>query len=256
MKKHIPNIFTCLNIATGTFAIAVLIYSIPFLYHPGEEQRNIPHVIWILPLLCLIFDFADGLAARILNAKSEMGKQLDSLADLVSFAIYPTVLLIVLIFFDDFDGTIKGFRLPIFVIPLLLIPICSALRLAKFNVAESSEHFKGLPTPANAIFLIGIFYISFKDTFGLTEIRDDLGLVFVWLTVIISSLLLVSKINLFSFKFSHFKWKGNEMRYLFIIMVIILAVWLKFAALAPIIVVYIIWSIISNKIWKWSLPQK
>lgn len=174
------------------------------------------------------FDFFDGFAARMLKVSSPIGKELDSLADMVSFGLLPAMLI-----FKMFGGAYEY-------LPYLAfsIAIFSALRLAIFNLDETqSDSFKGLPTPANALFIT-----------ALPHLPGNLGLVVYdpWILcaiVIISSYLLVSNIRLFALKFKSFSWKENKIRFTFLMLSVLLLAVLQIAAIPVIILLYVALSL-------------
>lgn len=219
MKKHIPNLITSLNLLCGCIGIV-------FSFR-GEQEISV-YLIW----LALLFDFGDGMAARLLNVKSDIGKELDSLADSVTFGVLPGVMMFHMIS----EKTINDY------LPFLafIIPILSAIRLAKFNVdTRQEENFIGLPTPANALFISSlIFFIDLLPLWSLL------------IVTIIFSLLLIAEIPLFSLKFKTLRWSGNEIRIIFVILSIVLLAILKLAALPFIIVGYILLSLVSNAFGK------
>lgn len=195
-------------------------------------------IVWMG--LGLIFDFLDGFVARLLKAQSALGKQLDSLADLVSFGVFPSFLIFQL--FPE-DSTLKYLS--------FVIALASAWRLATFNLdTTQTQEFKGLPTPANAMFIIGI--LLFQMIFPETQpwIQNTWILVLIILT---SSFLLVSNIPFLSLKFQKFTWKGNEWRYLLLGCSLLLIITFHWASITLIFFVYLILSllrvvIIGNKI--------
>lgn len=216
MKKHIPNFITCLNLFAGSIAV----------YY--AFQGNFP-IVMLLVILAAVFDFFDGFAARLLKAYSPMGKEMDSLADVISFGLAPGVVAFSLL---------KQSGLPLWLcFAGMIIPVFSALRLAKFNIDErQSSSFIGLPTPANALFWVGLAY-SFSNFL----IANN------WLVIIliiIFSALLVAEIPMFSLKFKSFNWTNNKLQYIFLIVCIILLIMLQLNAFAPIILWYIVLSII------------
>ena len=142
MKKHIPNTITSLNLFSGSIAIVM-----------AFEGAYIWVVFWVI--IAAIFDFFDGMAARLLNAYSDIGKELDSLADVVSFGVAPAVAVFTLLRNDIIYHESLIFIQPYIPYLAFVIPIFSALRLAKFNIDErQTSSFIGLPTPANALFWI------------------------------------------------------------------------------------------------------
>jgi len=189
----------------------------------------------IFVMFAAILDFMDGLAARLLHAYSALGKELDSLADVVSFGVAPGFVLF------SFLSRVTGSYWAMFA---FLIPIFSALRLAKFNIDErQTTSFLGLPTPANAIFwvfLISSMRMHYLDYFTLNG--------FLITTIILISIfcfLLVSEIPMFSLKFKNISWKDNNIRFIFLLVSIALVVWFKFKAFPLIIVLYITLSLLN-----------
>jgi len=187
--------------------------------------------------LATVFDFLDGFAARLLKAYSAMGKELDSLADVVSFGVAPGVMAYSYIASLSMStGSPTWFAWFGF-----LIPVFSALRLAKFNLDErQTSSFLGLPTPANALFWA--FGIGSSFNFFLSYTFDPIILV---IGILIFSALLVLEIPMFSLKFKNFKWVGNRLRYYFLIGCIILLVLLHVNGISPCIVWYILLSVLN-----------
>lgn len=216
IKKHIPNFITSLNLFAGCLAI----------YYGFRGNYEL---VMMFVLLAAVFDFADGLAARLLHAYSPMGKELDSLADVISFGVAPGVLVL---------SMLTQSSLPYWVgFAGFIIPVFSALRLAKFNIDErQTSSFIGLPTPANALFWIGLGY-SFSE---ILIANPWYILVF---TVIFSGLL-VSELPMFSLKFKSLKWKDNQVPYIFLLISVLLIALLQTKAIALIIGWYILFSVI------------
>lgn len=176
----------------------------------------------------MVFDFLDGFAARILNVSSPIGKELDSLADMVTFGVLPAILMLQLLE-PHTTGPLKYVA--------LLIAVFSALRLAKFNVDEKQQSvFIGLPTPANALFLSSLIFV-FERYPGLNQF-------YILVTIaIIFSLLLVAPLELFALKFKNYSWQGNEIRFVFLMLSLIAIIILQFLALPLIILSYIMLSV-------------
>lgn len=216
MKKHIPNIITSLNLAIGSYGI----------YHVLTID---PNAAFYFVVAAAFFDFFDGFAARLLKVKSDFGKELDSLADMVSFGVLPAFYLLKLL-----SLTSEFYWIAI------LVVVFSALRLAKFNLDESqSDSFIGLPTPANALMITSLVFLGFQlSEFTLVGI------------CIMSSLLLVSKIRMTALKFSSFGWKGNEVRWFLIGTSIVLFIVFKWTFLPILIPFYIVVSIVSSVLVK------
>lgn len=209
-KKHIPNAITSLNLLFGTLAV---IYAF--------EGYQIFAVYLIL--IAAVCDFLDGFTARLLKAYSPMGKELDSLADLVSFGLAPSILLYHKMY-ELLGSRVTGGGNSLFLEILIFVPIvitiASALRLAKFNVdSRQTVNFVGVPTPANAILICMFLHFTTYNT-----IFDNLlnTYYFIPATSLILSFLLVCNIPMFSLKFKSLKWKGNELRYILIITALVL----------------------------------
>jgi CDP-diacylglycerol--serine O-phosphatidyltransferase len=222
VRKHIPNAITLMNLLSGCLAV--------FYAFQGNYAMTL-----YLVLLAGLFDFLDGLAARLLKAYSPMGKELDSLADMVSFGLVPGVLV-----FSMLDGS----AFPVWVkFTGFLIPLFSALRLAKFNIDENqTKSFIGMPTPANAFFWTGI-------AFSFSAYMNELPWLLISLTVLFSYLL-VSPLPMFALKVSSLKWSDNKLQYIFLTGCILLIIFLGWSALAPIIAWYIISSAILSPLLK------
>lgn len=216
MKKHIPNALTCLNLFSGCIGV---------LFALKGEYLN----VFYCALASGIFDFFDGMLARALHVKSAIGKELDSLADMVSFGFLPGAVLYVLLSraTESVYWPYLGFVVTVF----------SALRLAKFNIDErQSTDFIGLNTPMNTFFIISLPFIA-QDYPNV--------IVHVWfLSFIVAacSFLLVSEMKLFSMKLSSLGWKENRFKYLFLAVSAILIVFLGFLSLPIILVLYIVFS--------------
>lgn len=228
LKSNLPNILTLANLASGALAIIATF----------EQRYDL--LLWLLAA-SLVFDFLDGLVARALKVHSELGLQLDSLADMVSFGLAPGLL-----WFKIFslapDG---GEPLPAFLPYIsLLIPLFSALRLAKFNIdTRQSENFIGLPTPANAV-LIYSLAIWALNTDNTTTEAILLHPFFLSAITIASSLLLVAELPMLSLKVKDFSWKNNKARILLVVAIVLLFALLRFRALAFIIPLYLLISLL------------
>jgi len=236
MKKHIPNFITSLNLASGFIAVI-------FAFN-GE----IVTASWLI-LAAMVFDFLDGLSARLLKAYSDIGKELDSLADIVSFGVAPATLIYELL--TDSSGSIPAFadgpaikNLAIILITVVM-PVCAAFRLAKFNIdTTQTTSFKGLPTPANAL---AVSSLIIAGNYSESKIVDaftgsSAGLI---IFSIIISLLMVTRIPLLSLKTSHLKFKGNEARYILIAAAVLVLAIFGIAGAALIVPLYIIVSLLS-----------
>jgi CDP-diacylglycerol--serine O-phosphatidyltransferase len=205
IKKHIPNTITSLNLLFGTIAVIYAFkgYQIFAIY---------------LILLAAICDFLDGFSARMLKSYSPMGKELDSLADLISFGLAPSILLyhrMDVSIGSQISGTPDTFYLELLILSPIIITIASALRLAKFNVdSRQTIDFIGMPTPANALIICMFLHFSTYNTTFDHLIESQY---FIPVLSFLLSYLLVSNIPMFSLKFKSLKWKGNEVRFILII---------------------------------------
>ena len=217
IKKHIPNFITCLNLFSGCVAV--------LLAFKGNYQGA-----FIAILIAAVLDFLDGFAARALKAYSPMGKELDSLADVISFGMAPGAIV-----FSLLSETNTFEWLPYLA---FLIPICSGLRLAKFNIDErQTSAFIGMPTPANAIFWGGL-------AFSYSGLLVQNYWVLIVLAVLFSYLL-VAEIPMFALKVKNLAWKDNQIQYIFLLVTIILLVVFQLNAFAPIIGWYILLSVLT-----------
>lgn len=225
MKKHIPNAITCANLFSGCIGVVFAF--------KGELE-----IAAYFVLLSGLFDFFDGMVARLLNVKSEIGKQLDSLADMVSFGFLPGIVMFQLLKLSDYGSEYLpyiGFFITIF----------SALRLAKFNIDErQTEDFIGLNTPMNTLFIVSLPFIAhdYPEIIG-----SSITLIAI---VAITCYLLVSEIKIFSFKLSDTSWAKNRFKYIFLMASVVLIAVLKFTAVPFILVLYIILSIMHFKTQK------
>lgn len=230
----LANILTLINLFSGCMAVVFLF---------NYQIELVPYCV----LVSLVADFFDGFAARLTKSSSEIGLQLDSLADVVSFGLVPGAIIFQLLFqkYESSEVLISTNRMYLYSAPAFIITLFAALRLAKFNVDErQTDGFIGLATPAATMFVVGLLLVFLNNSFGLTQYIFT-GKV-LYGTVALLSVLMLAEISMFGFKFKQFGWKGNEVKYLFIILSIVLIAALKFAAISLIIILYIIVSIIQK----------
>ena len=227
MKKHIPNMITCCNLISGCIAT----------YYAFQGHYDMALLFIVVGA---VFDFFDGMSARLLHVSSPIGKELDSLADDITFGFAPSA--IVFSFLCSFH-----IHLPFVPYMAFIIAAFSALRLAKFNLDErQSLGFIGLPTPANALFWGALIWrLDFQTWFEPYAVPDY------WLYILlglipISCYLLVSEIPMFALKFKTWGWKGNEVKYLFILSCIPILGLLGIFGLAVIIGWYVVLSVITS----------
>ncbi|GAA4341134.1 CDP-diacylglycerol--serine O-phosphatidyltransferase [Mucilaginibacter gynuensis] len=228
VRKHLPNFITCANLFSGCIGIVFTF------------TDNLIFASYAI-FLAAIFDFFDGLASRVLQSYSGIGKDLDSLADMVSFGVLPSAILYELFLqAPQIHGISEYLNFVAF-----LIPVFSALRLAKFNVdTRQAENFIGLPTPANAI-LIASFPLMLQQHTAFSQyILNPYGLT---VFVLIMCALLVAEMPLMSLKFKNRDFNKNIFRYLLLLFSAILILFFKFAAVPVVILFYITLSIIQFK---------
>ncbi|MEG0948939.1 MAG: CDP-diacylglycerol--serine O-phosphatidyltransferase [Bacteroidales bacterium] len=229
ITKHIPNALTSLNLFSGCLAIIA-------------AYENNFELAALFIVAGAVFDFFDGMSARLLKAYSPLGKELDSLADMVTFGVAPSMMIFSLL------KELMCQQLPVTIVSFLpytafLIAIFSALRLAKFNIDErQTSSFIGLPTPANALFWIGICLGIQSGIAGFVA-----NMWIIEALVLIFSYLLVAEIPMFSFKFKDISWKNNRIRYIFLILAVPMLILLGITGISAVIGLYIVMSLFSNR---------
>ena len=223
ITKHIPNTITCCNLICGCMAVTAAFHTNAWLT-----------LLWIVA--GSVFDFCDGLASRILKAYSPIGKELDSLADLITFGLAPAILCVM---------TLRQFSYPnqtlssLYPYMGLILVVFAALRLAKFNTDErQTSSFLGLAVPANALFWCGLFQTGLE---GIPYAPWIIGVL-----IILFAGLMVSEIPMFSLKFKNLKWTGNQVRFTFLAVSVIILVLLREKGLSAVIGWYIILSIMTK----------
>ena len=229
IKKHIPNTITCCNLISGCIAIAYAF--------SGKIEISFT---WII--IGAVFDFFDGMSARLLKVSSPIGKELDSLADIVTFGVAPSTILFSKLGIMSYPSLLESLR---GILPFIayIMAAFSALRLAKFNLDERQTlGFIGLPTPANALFwgslLIGL---------GKRIDSSPLMCIFIIVGLFISSWLMVSEIPMFALKFKEWGWKKNQIKYIFLLTCIPLIAIFGITGFAIIVAWYVIISYIIKK---------
>lgn len=236
VKKHFPNFITLLNLLSGCMAII-------FIFDGNLQLAS------YLIFLAALFDFFDGMVARLLKVKSEIGKELDSLADVISFGLVPGFIMMKLIqsaYGMDSNSSDLSRFMPYLA---LLIPAFSALRLAKFNIDDrQTDRFIGLPTPANAILIASMPLILEQNSTlaggGLNLFQSLLiNPWFLIASTLVLSYLLVAELPLMSLKFSKSDKKKNQLRYLLVGLSVILLILFYFAAIPLILILYLLMSV-------------
>lgn len=241
LKRHIPNLITLLNVFCGCVATVFAV-------------MNEMELTALFVFLGIFFDFFDGLAARVLDVKSELGLQLDSLADMVTSGLVPGIVMFQLLDMSESGGWnisegLMGLQhMDVSLLPFsgFVITMASAYRLANFNLDENQvSSFIGLPTPANALLILSFPLILMYHN---NQILHSI-LLNQWFLIgmtLLSAFLLNSKIPLFALKFKNWGFKDNALRYIFLALSLILLVTMQFLAVPAIIALYILISVLSN----------
>ncbi|MFL5808177.1 MAG: CDP-diacylglycerol--serine O-phosphatidyltransferase [Flavisolibacter sp.] len=258
--KHIPNIFTLLNLFFGCLAIVAAMQSglMPMiddsgrpLFDPsGTQYVNLPERIFeasIFIFIAAVIDFLDGFVARLMKSTSDLGKQLDSLADVVSFGVAPAIIIyqfLRLSFAQQEDGLNTSM---IWLAPAFILPCAGAYRLGRFNLdTEQSQMFKGLPIPAAGLF-VASFPLIYWNTDQPWVIRVLINEWFWYGMILVLSFLMVSRIPMLSLKMKNFSLRDNMSIYILLIAAIVVAVLLKWLAIPVIFILYILLSVFSHK---------
>lgn len=240
MKKHIPNTITLCNLISGCIAT----------YY--AFQANYATAL-LLIVIGAVFDFFDGFAARLLGVSSPIGKELDSLADDITFGFAPAAIVFAMMSqltenANCVTNTIDSCGLSVYLpYTAFLIAAFSALRLAKFNLdTRQTGSFIGLPTPANALFW-GALALSLSENGMLESGQTQWLSAAILCGIILSAWILVAEIPMFALKFKHFGLRGNELRYGFILVSLLLLAILGLVGFSTVIILYILTSIVNNK---------
>ena len=246
LKRYIPNLITLLNLFCGSIAVIFAV-------------NNLFVAAALFVFLGIFFDFFDGFFARKLNVQSDLGIQLDSLADMVTSGLVPGIIMYKLIALtcdesafipqnSQWNATMHwdGFKLAPIALIGLFITLASAYRLAKFNIDEDQQsYFKGLPTPANTLLILALpLILEFQNNDIINSII--LNKWFLIALTFLSCYLLNSNIKLFALKFKDWSFKTNATRYIFIILSVVLLIVLQFAAIPIIIALYILLSLLNQ----------
>lgn len=252
--KQIPNLFTLLNLFFGCIAIVFTLQNgiLISVSAEGTELLDIPEKIWMASLfigIAAVVDFLDGFVARLFNATSEMGKQLDSLADVVSFGVAPSMIIyqfLRLSFAQEEGGLDVSF---FWLLPAFVLPCAAAWRLARFNLDSSQSYsFKGMPVPAVGLFVasLPLIYWNVNEAWVFSLLLNKW---FLYAMVFVLSYLMVSTLPLMAMKFKDYSIKHNIPRYLLIIIAVLSILLLKWLAVPVIVVAYVLLSLLfKNKI--------
>ncbi|WCO02553.1 CDP-alcohol phosphatidyltransferase family protein [Psychroserpens ponticola] len=245
INKYIPNFVTLLNLLSGSIAVVFAVHN-----------NFVAAALFVF--LGIFFDFFDGLLARKLNVQSELGIQLDSLADMVTSGLVPGIVMFKLMSMSveapemmpiqswNSNFNVSNMHIEPIALVGLFITLASAYRLAKFNIDEDQQaYFKGLPTPANTLLIMSLpLIIEFQNSDIFMSLISNLW--FLIVLTIVSCYLLNSDIKLFALKFKNFDFSDNKFRYILIVLSILLMVLFHFIAIPLIIILYIVLSILKN----------
>lgn len=232
LKQHLPNTITCCNLLSGCFSILF-------------SFSGMPVMASVMIFVAGLFDFFDGFTARLLNAHSPIGGDLDSLSDVVSFGVAPGFIMYHVMCSGMVEPIWPVGGISLFACFAFLLPVFSAVRLAKFNVdTRQTTSFIGLPTPPMAIFMaslpLALWQLELLDQPVLNPYLC-LGI------VILFSVMMVCNLPFFSFKMKSVSWKGNEVRWIFLIIAVVGFAVFRFVALPFILLAYILMSVLFYK---------
>ncbi|MDR1860046.1 MAG: CDP-diacylglycerol--serine O-phosphatidyltransferase [Bacteroidales bacterium] len=220
----VPNTITALNLCAGILSIFFSMHGVPCT------------AAWLI-IAAAVCDFLDGMSARLLHAYSELGKQLDSLADVVSFGVAPAAIL---------DALPVNISFGIMTLLPLLIPVAGAFRLAKFNIdSRQTSSFLGLPIPANALFFASLpLFLEYGSCQAIKDII--VSQLFCATAILLFSWLMVSEVPMFSLKFKSLAWRDNRFQFIFLAIAAVLTAILQIGALPFIIIAYILLSLLKQ----------
>ena len=254
MKKQIPNIFTLFNLFFGCLAIVFALQTDTVIIYVNEQFNssfNIPEKLtWsaICIILAAVIDFLDGFVARLLKASSELGKQLDSLSDVVSFGVAPAVIVYQLLRFS-FAREENGLDISIFwLLPAFILAGAAAYRLGKFNLDASQQFsFKGVPVPAVGLLVASLpLILHYNDVAAVSSLLLNKWLLY--LMTLVLSYLMVSNIQMMSLKFSDFTLHSNIPKVILLVIAIVAALFLQWIAVPVVFIIYILLSLNTSKI--------
>lgn len=251
--KQIPNLFTLLNLVFGCIAIVFILQTgekIVLIGQDGYSVVSLPEKIAIASFFILaaaVVDFLDGFVARLFKSVSAMGKQLDSLADVVSFGVAPGLIMYQLLRIT-YAQQENGLDVSIgWLLPAFLIPCAAAWRLARFNIDATQQYsFKGLPAPATGLFIASLPLIIWYKSFGVQELLINKWILYI--IILIVSFLMVSTLRMMGMKFKDFSVKNNLPKYLLVLIAIVAAVIFNWLAVPVVLLAYVLLSLLfKNK---------
>lgn len=253
MTRHIPNLFTLLNLVFGCLAIIFVLQTGESLVTETDQGTWVPQLpekMWwgsVFIGLAAIVDFLDGFVARLFKATSNMGKQLDSLADLVSFGVAPGIILYQLLRISYIQEE-NGLDVSMWaLVPALLFPVAAAWRLARFNLdTNTSSDFQGVPSPAAGLFVASLPLVLFYNYFNVADLLVNKWVLYV--IIILLSFLMISKARFMALKFTGGATiKDNLPKIILAVIAVIAAIFLKWLAVPVVFIVYLILSLTTKK---------
>jgi CDP-diacylglycerol---serine O-phosphatidyltransferase len=255
MTRHIPNLFTLLNLFFGCIAIVFILQTNNFNFYQNNEGNysfvgldSVPEEWWyasLFILLAAIVDFFDGFVARLLGASSDMGKQLDSLADVVSFGVAPSMILYQMLrmsYMQDANGMETNLWL---LSPAFLVACAGAYRLARFNIStDQSKYFTGVPIPAIGLVVAAFPLILYKNTLGLGELLLNKWVIYA--IIILLCWLMVCKYKMLSLKINKAELSKQTPLFIIAAIAIVGAIFLKWFAVPVVFVAYVVLSLLNQ----------
>lgn len=246
--KQIPNLFTLLNLVFGCIAIILIL-------QPGENIASLQEGNLLLTLpekityasffifAAGIVDFLDGFVARLMKASSEMGKQLDSLSDVVTFGVAPAMIMYQLLRMSYLKEASAFDTSVVLLLPALLIACCAAWRLAKFNIdARQSTTFFGVPTPITAMVVASLPLIIWFNQWGLAELLVNKWILY--LLTLVLSVMMVVDVPIMSLKFKDYSFRNNQPKFILVAAAVMLAIIFQWAAIPMIYLLYVVLSLL------------
>lgn len=250
--KQIPNLFTLLNLVFGCIAIVMILQTgetIVVMDNDGATQVTLPErITWgaLLIFAAAVVDFLDGFLARLMKAQSAMGEQLDSLSDMVSFGVAPSMILYQLLrisYAQEENGLDVSFAV---LLPAFLFACAVAWRLAKFNISTTQKYnFEGVPSPAAGLVVASLPLIIHYTKFHIQTLFINKWLLYG--TIVLLAYLMVSKAPFMALKFKDYSFKNNLLKYLLVIIGLIAAITLQWLAVPVIFIIYAIVSQVSKE---------
>ncbi len=242
MKSQIPNFLTLTNLMSGCMGIVSMFV----------DRWDLVPMFWGISIIA---DGMDGMMARALKVSNPLGKELDSLADMVTFGVLPGVILYHLMAKMTGGGVMPEKDFVLLALPGFLITLFSAIRLAKFNIDErQTEGFIGLATPACTGYVVGLLALHTSNSYGLGEVVLNPYLLYG--SAVLFAYLLISEIPMFSFKFKALKWKGNEYQIIYLALAVVLIALLGTSSFSLGVLIYLVMVVVHNLTVRKSLFYK